>query len=347
MKDYTVVKFNGEKALRSNCYKLKGEYFEINVDIFDVMHNGVRKWLKKDDKNLFYDLDIKKYVADFSPPPQILRLAQHLRKVPKAPGRYIIKDVGRQLVTKYFNHKWEEGVFKGGNVSFITKDLAKTMRYDKDTRLYYEDDSILRSREYSSLYKNLQYGYEFNKYMFAKWREKKKTAIDDLSLGYSYGVEIETCSGVVPGKTMLEQGFVPARDGSTRNYEYVTKPFKQISSLIPIVETLKNTCEFDVTNSLHCHIGNVPTNKEFITKFYTLMVNIQDQVYRMFPYYKFTNVNKIKRKNYTQPLKSHKDFDSILTFLNNNSVCKYEYKGNYITHIADKTRTHKWDISSR
>jgi hypothetical protein len=127
----------------------------------------------------------------------------------------------------------------------------------------------------------------------------------------------------------------------------VTKPFKQISSLMPIVETLNNTCEFDVTNSLHCHIGNVPTNKEFITKFYTLMVNIQDQVYKMFPNYKFTNVNKIKRKNYTQPLKSYKDFDSILTFLNNNSVCKHEYKGNYITHIADKTRTHKWDISSR
>ena len=319
MKDYLVTTFNGNKVKRASCIRRKNESYRRGVDIVRVDVYGVNKWMLKTDPELLYDIDHKKYVhKDFR-------------------GEYIIYDTEKKSTTNSFNCRYRECYIDGAFALTTLTYAKKHLRLDAKSGIYYTGQKP--SINQSVLYNNIQYTYERSKSIFNKFIEKPVTSkLAKLNEKYSFGVELETSEGTIPSNELLANGLIPVRDGSTPNYEYVTVPLNNIDSLFPIIESLNRHCKFNISTSLHIHLGNVPTNKTFISTFYRFMRNIQDDIFQMFPKYKSDNYRGIKRLNYTQKLPNKVRFTTILNFLNNNTPLDQEYTGKRLDHSADRDR---------
>lgn len=330
IKDYMVTTHNGEKVFRSKCIRVKGKFYKREEDAVKIKVNGESKWLAKSDPSVLFDMDLNKYVFFGSA---------------NLNGRFLLFDLEGKSVSNNADCRNKE-VYIDGYIGFGTNRLVKTLNRCSVSGIYYKNEKP--NINSSNLYNNLRYSYEHNSHIFEKFKEPLDLSeLNLLNPGYSYGVELETSNGTVPSDKLLENGILPVRDGSTNNYEYVTVPLNNITSLLPIVDCINEHCKFDISTSLHVHIGNVPTDKAFISKFYKFMYNIQDQIFPMFPKYKEDNSLNIKRRNYTQKLPNKVRFRTILNFLNNNSECGQEYTGEMLHHSADRNRTNKWYISSR
>jgi len=282
----------------------------------------------KSDPNLLYDIDKKQYVHE------------------EYRGEYIIYDTEKKSTTNFFNCRFRECLIDS-EMALTTLTYAKNyLKLDPSSGIYYNKQKPNISR--SILYNNIQYTYERSKHIFSKFKENPVASkLAKLNEKYSFGVELETSTGVIPSNELLASGLIPVRDGSTPNYEYVTVPLNNIDSLFPIIESVNKHCKFNITTSLHIHVGNVPTDKTFISNFYRFMKNIQDDVFAMFPKYKSDNIKGIKRLNYTQKLPNKVRFNTILNFLNNNTPCDDEYFGQRLDHYADRDRNRKWELRSR
>jgi hypothetical protein len=127
----------------------------------------------------------------------------------------------------------------------------------------------------------------------------------------SFGVELETIKGYLPEFVQYRTGVVVCRDGSlhdadgTQGAEFVTVPMtgaKGLQNLVNLCTELSKRTEIDINCSLHIHLGNIPTDRLFLTSLYMLCFKIQNELFEMFPYYK-TNPQGIKQKNYNQKLR--------------------------------------------
>lgn len=115
--------------------------------------------------------------------------------------------------------------------------------------------------------------------------------------------------GGVPNWLQNRLGIVACRDGSTGNNHYegaewVTVPMsgaKGLQTLVTLGRELSKRCAIDISCSLHFHIGNIPTERVYLVSLYMLVYQIQEDMLKMFPYYK-TDHRDIKRKNYCQKL---------------------------------------------
>lgn len=332
MKDYLVKTKAGEDALRSECMRLKGEYYLLNNEVFKVFDVAIMEyvWLFRDDKNLLYNIDTKKWV-------------HHNKR-----SKYVMLNLNRRETSDSFDCNSREAIIDG-RAAIISKEYGdKNLKFNSKSGMYYNDDTYIPKARNSILYQGSHYGYEGHKDKFKKWKETKTHKLDNLLFGHSYGVELETSSGYLPSNVLLDTGVCAVRDGSTPNYEYVTKPYTKIGSLLPVIDSINENCEFDISTSLHIHIGNVPTSKEYIAAFYRFAYAMQDQIFNMFPKYKADNVLNIKRRNYTKKLPNKIRFSTILNFLNNgNTWGGSEYTGKHLHHPADIDRRRKWQISSR
>jgi hypothetical protein len=94
------------------------------------------------------------------------------------------------------------------------------------------------------------------------------------------------------------------RDGSIQGGEAVSIPLsgaKGLQNMKHIGEELTKRVNIDINCAYHLHIGNIPTTRIYLVALYMLGYAIQDELFKMFPYYK-TNPQGIKRKNYCQKL---------------------------------------------
>jgi len=262
--------------------------------------------------------------------------------------KYVIFGVDRNETSSSFDCNLREAVI-GGRVVLVTKEYGDSkLRFEPDAGMYYDREGHPPRAGNSTFYSGGAYGYEAHKDKFKMWKETGSHPLDSLLFGHSYGVEIETSKGTLPSNILLETGVCAVRDGSTPNFEYVTKPYNKVGSIIPVVTEINKRCKFDISTSLHIHIGNVPTDKEFVSNFYRFMYNMQDKVFKMFPKYKADNSLNIKRRNYTKKLPNKIKFGTILNFLNNGNIWEGpEYTGKHLDHPADRERRRKWQISSR
>jgi len=328
MKDYLITTFDGKEELRSKCVRQNQKFYKINKDIVKVNCGYSKVWLLKSNNNLLFNIDTSEYV-------------HYTNK-----AKYIIYDIDEQLTTNEFDCNLYEAYIEGIYLLCTPEYANKHLKLDEISGIYYKN---LKPKINNSIfYKNLNYSYEHSKSLFNNFKESKQDVkLNKLLSKYSFGVELETSTGAVPANKLLKLGVLPVRDGSTHNYEYVTKPLTQLTNLIPIVEALNKHCTFDISTSMHIHLGNVPTDKEFILNFYKFIVNMQPQIYKMFPKYKLHNDFNIKKKNYTQALTKKIKFETILNFLNNNKQCTQEYTGEMLNHNDDVERLRKWQLHSR
>jgi hypothetical protein len=171
---------------------------------------------------------------------------------------------------------------------------------------------------------------------------------------YSFGLEFETSCGKIPTHRLLESGLVPLRDGSISGMEYVTIPLQGKLGLRILEESCINLHKFTnytVNESLHLHLGGMPTTKEYIGTLYTILAILEKEFYSMFPeWYIQTSKFKARGKDYNQPLRSELvDNDPSITFSN---IAFYLSAGKKFTgfgrmHPNDPDGEHKWQVNER
>lgn len=187
---------------------------------------------------------------------------------------------------------------------------------------------------------------------------------------YTFGIEFETCNGIIPNSKLKHLPLIPLRDGSIGGIEYATIPLqgeRGVQAIIDSVEELKSRTDFGDDCSLHLHIGGMPRTVEFILAFYKMISFFQNEMFEMFPLYKKYNFG-VKRKNYSSPFpfetinfkmepsidvrnKSQliKNFDKLFVYLSGgHSFGEYDNDlKNVLNHPQDPNGNAKWNIKNR
>jgi len=171
---------------------------------------------------------------------------------------------------------------------------------------------------------------------------------------FSFGFEFETNRGKIPNYRIMNSGLVPLRDGSITGIEYATVPLSGKSGIVDLEEMctlLQRYTTFTEQESLHLHIGNIPTGKRFIGYLYTMCCILEKDIFSIFPkYYAQTSKFKAKGKDYNMPLKKElvamtpeETFDNIAFYLSEGK----KYQGFGAEHPSDPEGHSKWSIQSR
>jgi hypothetical protein len=187
---------------------------------------------------------------------------------------------------------------------------------------------------------------------------------------YTFGLEFETCAGIIPNNKLVYLPLIPLRDGSISGIEYATIPLKGpvgVQALIDSVDELKRRTSYSDECSLHIHVGGMPRTTEYILAFYKTISLLQNDIFSMFPLYKKYNFG-VKRKNYSAPFpfeeinfrmdpiinyndkkQVNKNFDHLFTYLSG-GVTFAEYGNDLsqvLVHPQDPQGAAKWNIKHR
>lgn len=305
----TVTTVRGDTEYRRNCKHIGGKYYVMERDCFCI--NG--KWYRYDGGNIIFDSER---------------------------GLWIHKSEGSRLVRGIVGIENGSPVLGYFTPNPYNNVQVYTNKYGLQTGLnsdFLEDQGFFEDPAYSTWYckKELSsadlkkrqairngrgftdrgYNIEENEDDFEKKVENFKNYDLPIStkaktfakyLGENtFGAEIEISEGNYPSDLQNRYGVVICRDGSIDGGpELVTIPMsgaKGIQALSNIGDTLYTRGNISLACSFHVHIGNVPTDKLFLTAFWLLCRKIQDELFTMFPGYK-TNPSGVKKKNYNQKL---------------------------------------------
>lgn len=378
MKNEIVETISGNRALRSDCRKIRGEFYKVgdvtkkdSGDCYKI--NG--RYYKGHTGYIIYDHRLKQYVVkkmnvivekgvigldekeepifgSFSldmenPEPPLLRWKSCQYNVLNA-----------EILEKSFRFQEDmrSGVFVDRQSidaihfiqpAYINQDMKRNLPYDSTGRLGRVKD------QYNKMYTPV----------LSEAVKKYQHAIGDLS----FGVEFETTRGLIPQRIADPLGLMALRDGSIQGLEYVTIPLqgaKGMQALLDSLKELRKRTTYDDTCALHFHIGNIPRTEEFFLAFTRIMFLLQDEMFDLFPIYKKENYG-VKRKHYTKPYeyadtvyhfdrvitpdKVTSNFKELYRFLSMGQDyeevgCKLE---NVSYHPSDPHGTSKWNIKSR
>lgn len=177
------------------------------------------------------------------------------------------------LENKVFNHYYKESIRTG---AFEHKDYIKTSDLEKNKKWLY------RKRKMHPF-------TNFHNYM------QNKPTIYNAMLGkkYTYGIEIETSSGLLPERFDDELFYNSVHDGSLRDEEgqvyggeYVTDVLYSDLGLLQIKKLcneLSKRCQINHRCGVHTHIGGVTFNKENIVLMYHLYQRLEKEIFAMLP----------------------------------------------------------------
>lgn len=171
-------------------------------------------------------------------------------------------------------------------------------------------------------------------------------------LKYTFGIEFETCCGVIPEDMCLDLRLVPLRDGSIGGVEYATVPLnnKNIGLLKKQVECLKTYTTFDKTCSMHIHFGRLPHDIKYYYLVYKVFYSVQNELMALLPKYTFhTDIYKENGKNYCNPLIAYESIADWYFDISNGLVLDKTQTEVNLTqpHPNDLEGRQKWHINSR
>lgn len=255
-----------------------------------VYSNSQGFYAHKDDPNLCVDFFTKGVIInDVKRFGELCRVATKIDKKGKfsdfqystafsgdynlAVGRTIYGDIFDPLLTltDEFKNIYEEDLNSG---SFVIKGNSKP--FVKGKKVLYRKTTC----KSNSFKKSVE-----NKPMTYKGTFGKK---------YSFGIELETCSGTLPAYLDAFIFYSAVHDGSLRHAddgkvyggEYVTDVLRGdlgLSNLKMLCTELTKRCLVDKTCGVHVHIGDAIFDKETVVLMYYLYVKIQDEIFMMLP----------------------------------------------------------------
>lgn len=252
----------------------------------------------------------------------------------------------------YQNNFWNSTVIPKGR-------LIEHRIYYRAFGSYVLDFNIpLRERIAAKYVKEPGYPYTFSKKYEAienfKIFENKQVILEDNKFpiskyfDYTFGLEFETSTGIIPEEICFRDGLIPLRDGSISGNEYSTVVMKGnegFNLLYQQLKTLRKYTRFDKECSLHIHIGGFPLNPDKILSLYNLCYALQYQFKNVLPAYTFNTAKyKSSGKDYCKLLpRSFEDFNSYYQFFTGTRF----FGDLQQAHPHDVERTRKWQIHER
>ena len=218
----------------------------------------------------------------------------------------------------------------------LSKKEILTHQYRKSIGFPYEFPKKYEAVESFNLFKNKQYltsgeiNFNISKY-----------------LKYTFGLEFETSTGIIPEEVCFRDGLIPLRDGSISGNEYSTVILSGnygINLLYQQLKTLRKTTRFDKECSLHIHLGGFPLEPDKIYSLYALCYCIQEDLQKYVPEFTYYTARyKASGKDYCKRLPKISNFDRLYGFLTDR-----RYFGSLTQpHPNDVERKRKWQIHQR
>ena len=266
------------------------------------------------------------------------------------------------------------------------------LKFDNKYNFYYESHiyETFKKETIERIKNSFKYEspYVYNSYeLIERYSSTKKNIVnEDLDPVFdsdiveylkdvTFGIEFETCDiKFVPNDILLKYGLIPLRDGSINGYEFATIPLKGydgLKSLFYICGALNKYCNFDKSCSTHIHmsIDNMPKKDiRFIERLLNVGFQVQNEIYKIVPDYKYFDINHEKNKFYTKPIPyldfsieyaiEYEDEETKEIELESNSVEKTSVS-EFLTgvnnnktllkgiHPSNPDNQHKWNIKER
>ena len=349
-----VTTVSGNSVDRINCRKIQDEYYEKNVDCFEI--DG--RWYRKGNPTIYFNEILQKWM-----------------KIGPNTVQGIINVDGSNYTYGYIESCFENSNFietKRGRYLVATDELFEKIpkKFSKEHGKYFDLGYIIQSRlnlnrnPYSNTY---PYSFErlynsenlldaFTKIDNSKYVSKMaeydnvNTLINPIINKYSFGLEIETAGGIVPENRCKQLGLIPLRDGSIHGHEYTTIPMKGmdgINLLLNQLFELNNRCIIDKECSLHVHFGNFPLDESKIINLYNLCYFIQNEIGTMFPEAIFNSSSyKEHGKDYCRKLPQQMKSISDLYYYLSGGNASWD-KSYTNPHPMDRNRDRKWEVTTR
>jgi len=316
-----VTLFNGSLEYRANCKKIKNNFYVINKHCFEV--DG--KWYREESGLVSKDYETEKWFLNDSPHRRIKALVD-------------FKD-GEPVIGWITENPYNNVLAKTKPSSFDRVPLLYALNSDILSENGYIEDissgvwsskkdlSLDSIRKHNIITNSVNYtekGYNIEDNYNEAALKKKYYDEYDLPLtkdvrryskflnDVTFGLELECSHGFIPDNLQNRMNLVVCRDGSLNDErgrpgpEFVTNPLrgaKGLQNIVNISNELKKRTLISTKCSLHIHLGNLPTSRLFLISLYVLSYKIQDEVYKMFPYYKTDYNAANKEKDYCQKLK--------------------------------------------
>lgn len=361
-----VITYNGKSAKRSDCKKIKGKYYKLNEDCFFIE----KQWYRIDSPHIFFDYTLKKFRLRKDMPQDYIDGVVNVNedgtffygyfkqdpyenvKAMDPSGRIrtcINKDV---LIYKGYVENLSRGIFvykdtpEGQDSQKLINVVDhKLSGYNIEDNSDFEEKIELYNKYNPVISKNIVNGAKFIK-------------------GITFGLELESAAGFLPENLRNKTGIVICRDGSlVGGPEYTTIPLsgaKGLQTILNIAEYLGPRNTVNENCSLHIHIGNIELSRSYIIALYRLCFQIQEDIFKMFPYYK-TDYRIAKEKDYNKKLSSlnisyfdgktkadyesyiYNNYKSLFMFLTNGIEPSKKYNRVNKNH----PQTQKWNRPSR
>ena len=313
-----ITTVQGKKEYRRNCKFINNKFYLMNEDCFLVDN----QWYRKESGKIEYDNEIKTwvlkskvYLADGIIGFKNGALVRGFFSLnPYTNCKVGTPDLGTMLCQNS-DFLLENGYFEDlGTCKWWLKKSVTPEQFKKMTTIRNEVNHHVKGYNIEDNAKE----FEEKKQNYAQYPTKISKEVRKYAkfLGnLTFGFEVETDQGNMPDSIQNKNGIVICRDGSIHSAEYVSVPLqgpKGLQTIINFAGELSKRTTINMECSLHYHIGSIPTDRLHLITLYVLGYKVQDDVFKMFPYYK-TDHRGVKKKNYCQKLKkmqihSLKDF---------------------------------------
>ena len=363
----TIETFDGSTAFKKDCRFIKGEFYIKNKQCFLI--NGT--WYRVNSGFIVYDNEKKEWVVQKENPGLVKGIIGYDAEKKDVILGYYTPDPYKNVQALIPN---------GSTLNAISLDILPSGVFVEDPyRMIFVHKGLTPSLGYSKssapVVNFSSNGYPFgppycckhyDKALALRFETGAKDAIRSLSgrtnissyygvLGkQTFGLEFETNKGKIPNYKVLSSGLMPLRDGSINGIEFATIVLsgKQgVTILEDACDLLRKHTNFTENESLHLHIGNIPTTKQFIAYLYTLCCILEKDVYSIFPrYYAKTSQFKVRGKDYNMPLRKElcsNDMDETFENLAFYLGAGKKYQGFGSEHPSDPDGSHKWGINER
>jgi len=320
LKEEVVITKSNNKEYKINCRRIEGEYYIINVEVFNI--SG--RWYRPELKSIVFDHEKKEWIhkskidtlvpgiIGFNNSGSPIRglFSRNIYKNCKIFTLDTRRDVPFDLClneniipSEYYTESIQHGIFY--HVSILSKkDASKKLNDGHNAHNDYSiDDNPFNFDCLKNIFNESQLVIKPSDSLIGK-------TIDE----YSYGLELEASYGNLPEHLRYKHGIYICRDGSLRKAdgsngpEFVTVPLsgaKAVRNIKDLSAELTKRCIIGTECSYHLHVGSIRTDREFLVALYKLGIKIQNEVFSLFPFYKTDEIKYAgKEKNYAKKLKN-------------------------------------------
>lgn len=254
-------------------------------------------------------------------------------------GARVLYDFGKICLEKIYKPFYEKKVFYSSLIgtkiiSFDNDEITNRFKYSRGTG----DFPYSFARHYEAI-------ESFDIYDGKQQIDYTKN-IGEL-FHYTFGLEFETNGGYIPEEDCMKNGLIPLRDGSIPGLEYSTVILNKsegVNLLKTALKDLNRYTGYDVTCSLHMHLGGFPLDSSKIWKLYKFLYKFQYLIQPYISEYAFHTAKfKPNEKDYCKPLPLLKSFPSLYKYMTG-----VEFFGDfYQPHPNDRYHEAKWRIPTR